>query len=542
MAERVVKVVDDDDDESTPVIDDIKFLKTVKLESENNDPFAVTGEDIKSLRGTDGVFKRKVATELRKARTSHDGSASSTQIDDNVVTGYDAFGVVSPPYNLDYLAKLYEISSPHKAAVDAKAANIVGLGYKFVETPKTKHVLEDLTGNDKKLKKVTRALDIHKEELGDKFEAFNDEDTFTEILVKAWKDYESTGMGYIEVSRKKDGTIGYLGHIPSKTMRMRRKRDGFVQISGNKAVYFANFGAGVDENGKSKSIPNPISGERPNEVIYIKKYSPTSTYYGVPDIIAAQQAVAGNEFAARFNLDYFENKAVPRHLIILKGARLGTRAEAQLLEFFETKLKGQNHRSLYIPLPGDTDEGKVELKIEAVEAGIQDSSFNNYLKANLRDILMVHRVPVTKVSVSEGASLAVAKDADKTFKEQVCAPEQKVFEKKLNRLVKELTDSFILKLDEMTLTDSNTQSQIDERNVKNGIVVPNEVRTREGLPAIKGGDERVDLNAKDKISQAQAEARAQGNRERDSNRSSGATDSQGNARNPKGDGRSEGTA
>ena len=537
---RAVRAVDDEDEY---VIERLGSVDLIKGESENTDPFKEGIEFIKGLGGTDGNFKRRVNTELKKARTSQDGSASSTQIDDNIITGYDAFGVVEPPYNLDYLAKLYEISSPHKAAVDAKTSNIVGLGYKFVETNKTKRTLEDITGNDKKLKRVTRALNQHKDDLLDKFEEFNDEDTFTEILVKVWKDYESTGVGYLEVSRKKDGTIGYLGHIPSKTMRMRRKRDGFVQISGNKAVFFANFGAGRDrETGKPQAINNPIGGGRPNEVIYIKKYSPTSTYYGIPDIIAAKQAIAGNEFAARFNLDYFENKAVPRHLIILKGAQLGNRAEKQLLEFFETGLKGQNHRSLYIPLPGDTDENKVDFKIEPVEAGTQDASFNNYRKANLSDILMVHRVPITKISVSEGASLAVAKDADKTFKEQVCAPEQKIFEKKVNRIVKELTDAFTLKLDEMTLTDANTQSQIDERNVKNGIVVPNEVRTREGLPAIKGGDERVDLNAKAKSATSPAQQSANdatANRQRDANRSANATDSQGNARNPKGEGRTQ---
>lgn len=536
---RVVSAVDEDDESG--VIERLGALTITQAESAYRDPFGANGEALKSIRGTDSVFKRRVTNEIKKARQSIDHSAGSTQVDDNIITGYDAFGVVSPPYNLDYLAKLYEISSPHKAAVDAKAANIVGLGYKFVETPKTKRTIENITGDDKKLKRVTKALAIHREELLDTFETFNEEDTFTEILVKIWRDYEVTGNGYLEISRKKDGSIGYLGHIPSQTMRIRRKRDGFVQISGDKAAFFANFGAGaVDpETEKPKNVTNPIGTGKVNEVIHIKKYSPTSSFYGIPDIVAAKQAIAGNEFAARFNLDYFENKAIPRHVITLKGAKLGTRAEQQLLEFFETSLKGQNHRSLYIPLPGDSDEGKVEFKIDDVGPSIQDSSFNNYRKANLADILMVHRVPITKISVSEGASLAVAKDADKTFKEQVCAPEQKIFEKKLNRIVKEMTDAFILKLDEMTLTDANTQSQIDERMVKNGIWLPNEVRARDGMPAVKGGDKRVDLNAKAASSSpaAQSAANATANRQRDANRSAQSTDNQGNARNPKGDGR-----
>ena len=94
------------------------------------------------------------------------------------------------------------------------------------------------------------------------------------------------------------------------------------------------------------------------------------------------------------------------------------------------------------------------------------------------------------------------------------------------------------RLDEMTLTDADTQSKIDERNVKNGIWTANEVRIRDGMPAIKGGEERVDLNAKDKIAQQQAEMTTI--RERDSARSASSSDSSGEARQPKGEGRAQG--
>lgn len=541
MADRVARADDSNEPvdalESLPQVDHVGHLNISTSSSSSGDAFAADAEDIKKYSGTSAVFKRRVTNELKKVYRG-DG-AESKQITDKPLTGYNIYDVKEPPYNLEYLAKLYELSSPHYAAVNAKVANIVGLGFKFVESPKTKRALERLNDNEDKLKRARNKLEIHKEELHSQLDNFNEEDTFTETLIKVWRDYEVTGNGYIEIGRKKDGTIGYVGHIPAQTIRIRSKRDGFVQMSGFKVQFFANFGDGVDkESGRPKPITNPLGGGRPNEVIHIKKYSPTSGYYGVPDIIAAKNAIAGNEFAARFNLDYFENKAIPRHLIILKGAKLGATAESALLQFFETNLKGQNHRTLYIPLPGDTEDNKVSLDIEPIEAGIQDSSFNNYRKANLADILMVHRVPISKISIAEGASLAVARDADKTFKEQVCAPEQDILEKKLNRMVHELTDAFEIDLNEMTLTDADTQSKIDERMVKAGIWLPNEPRVRDGKPTIEGGNERVDLNAKDKATQAAAENRASGNRERDSRRSAGATDSAGEGRNAQGEGRS----
>lgn len=529
------KVVEEDDFlDSLPVIDYYRTGPDQSSKVEDVDPFNNPISELKSLDGLTPVFKRKVTNDLKKVHRGVDAQSKKIEIDE--ISGYNAFEAVHPPLNLDYLARLYEVSSPHYAAVNAKVSNIVGLGYKFTETSKTKRALEDIEGDKDKLSRIRRKLTRARDDLYDLFDSFNEEDTFTEVLVKVWRDYEATGNGYIEVGRKLDGSIGYIGHCPSISVRIRKKRDGFVQIISNKAVFFRNFGDGNRNRSDYKKNPpvfDPFGGDsNPNELIHIKKYSPTSGFYGIPDVVAATQAVAGNEFAARYNLDYFENKAVPRHVIILKGARLGTATETALLQFFETGMKGKNHRSMYIPLPADTDDNKVELKFEAIEANIQDSSFNNYLKANTNSILMAHRVPITKVSIADGAALAVARDADKTFKEQVCGPEQAILEKKLNRMVKEFTDAFEIDLNEMTLTDADTQSKIDERDIKNQIRTPNEVRATRGDPGLKGGDKVVDLKPQQK-----ADARAQGTRARDAQRSAGASDNAGEARQPKGDGR-----
>jgi PBSX family phage portal protein len=340
-------------------------------------------------------------------------------------------------------------------------------------------------------------------------------------------DYEATGNAYLEIGRKVDGTIGYLGQIPSSNMRVRRNRDGFIQIVNNKIVFFRNYG--------DTETPDPVGNDsRPNEVIHFKKYTPTNNYYGVPDIIPALSALAGDEFASKFNLDYFENKAVPRYIVVVKGAKLSDDSQRKLLEFFQTGLKGKNHRSLYIPLPADDGQSKVEFKMEPVEAGIQDSSFRNYRLENRDEILMAHRVPVTKVSMGQGVSLAAARDADKNFKEQVTRPTQDYFQKKINKIVKEFTDMFTLKFNELTLTDEDTQSKIDERYLRMQVIVPNEVRSRKGMPALDGGDTPIVLNA-----QARAEQNAQNtrNRSRDQERQNNSPDSSGEARNPQGDGR-----
>lgn len=497
---------------------------TRDIASSNEDPFARPASEIRKMSGISDALKKRSYRTMSKV---HRGVGSqSKKIEIEETGGYSMFEVVLPPYNLDYLAKLYEVSAVHGAAVKAKVSNIVGLGYDLVESPATKQKLSAASSEDAK-KKISQKLQRIKQEMNDMIDSWNEDDTFQEVLNKVWTDYETTGNGYIEIGRTNRGNIGYVGHVPSTSIRIRKARDGFIQMISNKAVFFRNFG--------DRKTVNPIGGDtQPNEIIHFKKYSPTNGFYGIPDIVSAKTAVAGNEFAARYNLDYFENKAVPRYVIVIKGATLSKDSERKILNFFQGKLRGENHRTLYVPLPADEGDRKTSFEMKPVEAGIQDSSFTNYRKANVSDILMAHRVPISKVSVSEGASLAIARDADKTFKEQVCRPEQLIAEKKINKLFKELTDIFMFKLNELTLTDEDTQSKIDERYLRMQTFVPNEIRARKGMPAIEGGDKVVDLKPQQA---ADAKATAGQTRTRDANRSAGATDSAGNARNPQGEGR-----
>ena len=503
---------------------------------EGDDLFASKAEDIKKMNGLTPAFKRGVTRGLEKKHQGIEG-ARSKKVDIESLTGYALMDVVVPPYNLDYLAKLYELSSAHKAAVDAKTSNIVGLGYSFVESPKIQLALDETDSQEKK-DKITRKVRRGRIEMQDILDSLNEDDDFLETLKKVWVDYEATGNGYLEIGRTTSGKIGYLGHIPATSLRVRKQRDGFVQILSNKVVFFRNFGS---------DDPNPFANDpNPNEVIHIKKYSPTNTFYGIPDIISAQKAVAGNEFSERYNIEYFENKAVPRYIIVSKGANLSENAKLRVTEFFETALKRQNHRTLYIPLPAEEQGQKIDFEMKPVEAGLQDASFMNYHKVNLSIILMAHRVPITKVSAVD-VPLAAASDLDKTFKEQVTQPEQRIFEKKLNKIIKELSDAFVLKLNELSLTDEDTQSQIDERNIRNSIEVPNEIRSRRGLPAIPDGHstlaekqmEMAMATKTDPAAQQRADSKATAGqtRTRDAQRSAGATDSKGEGRNAKGDGR-----
>ena len=458
------------------------------------------------------------------------GDTGSKLKDNDFITSYEYFKVVTPPYNLDYLAALYEVSPAHAACVRVKVANTVGLGYKFHETEMTKIEMRELKGE--KRKTAFTSIAELKSALHKWTEGTNKEDTFLEVLRKVWTDVEVMGNGYLEIGRKKNNEIGYIGHAPAQTMRVRRERDGFIQIIGRKMTYFRRFG---------ETNPVPVGDDpNPNEIIHFKKYNPTNSYYGIPDIIPAINNISGNEFAERFNIEYFENKAVPRYLIVTKNAKLSADAERQLFQFFQTGLKGQHHRTVYIPLSESMHGANVEFKIEPIEAKIQDASFVKYFQLNDDQIFMAHRVPSTKVTMRDGANLAAARDADKTFKEQVVRPEQIIIETKLEPIWGKKTDVLYFKLNEMSLTDEDTRSKIWERRLKTQSATPNEERADRGEIGLEGGDKVLDVfkaNAAgpSEASRTRADLRPS---ERASDRSANAPDSDGEGRSAAGEGRS----
>lgn len=464
------------ENDSVEEIEDISYI-SINSKEESVDPFSMIKIDSLSPK-----MKRK-AIRLQKRHEGEDGTKSK-YLDPEVINGYSLWDIVNPPYDLDNLARLYDQSAIHYASINARVMNTVGLGYEFTETLKSRRKIEKAQDNPAKLERTRKELQDLREELDELFESFNVEETLIETMIRVWQDCLTVGNGYLEVGRNNSGKIGYIGHIPATMVRVRRKRDGFVQLSrANKiqAVFFRNF--------QDLEMDDPINGDpSPNEIIHFKMYSPNSTYYGIPPAVSAAAAIIGDKFAKEYNIDYFENKAIPRYAIILKGAKLSNKSKLELVNYFRTEVKGRNHGTLVVPIPASIGSDS-DIKFEKLEAGIQDASFDKYRKSNRDEILIANRVPAPKVGVYDNANLAVSRDADKTFKIQVIGPDQAVIEKKINRLLSEFTDMLQFKLKKIDLLDEDMESRIYDRYLRTEVVSPNEVRAKIGLPEKSGGDE-----------------------------------------------------
>ena len=374
------------------------------------------------------------------------------------VEAYASGEVITPPYDLDALAQLYETSAPHKACVDAKVTNTVGLGYRFVPAPS-----HPGAPNPNNL-----ALLHHL------FDNCNPEMTFTEVLAAVWTDVKCLGNGYIEITRNSLGEIDGFYHVPGTTMRLRGDGEGFLQIRDTERRYFRALGA--------PEQADPLTGETQTEIMHLKKYTPQSSYYGIPDIVAAMAAVVGDKEAREYNIDFFENHAVPRLAIIVEGGQLSDEVLAQIQEYMETEIRGQGHKTLVLDVPGND----VRIRLEPLTVGVsQDAAFLEYRKANRDEVLMVHRVPPSKITVVENANLANAQDQDKTFREQVIRPEQHRIEYRLNRLIRQQLGlgDWRFEFLEMDLSEAKEEAEIAQIYSQIGAWTVEEIRGRQGLSA-----------------------------------------------------------
>jgi len=271
------------------------------------DPFSKSWTELKSYSGLDNNFKRRTSRLIDKADNNPTqgyldsaraeqhglGDAKSKEINPGTVyrNGYGLFDVITPPWNVYELANYYDTSFANHAAIDAKVENIVGLGYDFEVSSSTMLRLESNKDRDQ-VARARNRIERAKIEMHEWLESLNDDDSFTTTMMKVYTDVQAVGNGYLEVGRTTRGEIGYIGHIPATTMRVRRLRDGYVQIIGSKVVYFRNFGA---------KNANPVTSDpRPNEIIHFKQYSPLNTFYGVPDIMSAINSLHGDQSSRRY--------------------------------------------------------------------------------------------------------------------------------------------------------------------------------------------------------------------------------------------------
>jgi len=397
--------------------------------------------------------------------------------------------VITPLYDPMIWAFLLEQNTRLNTLVTKMAQNTVGLGWELVPIKEEETWVEQ----------HREEIEAEKEKIAPLLQQPNPEMPFTQLMTQVKIDEESTGQGYIEVTRTKSGNqVGALYHVPSYTIRMCKEGDRYVQMrpsDTSKKVYFKPFGVerelsastGKWENDGSngKEVYRVTPEDRATEIIQFRIYTPRSSFYGVPRVVSAAPAIAGTRLAHRRNVAFFENDATPRIAILVNGGELSDESMKMIEEFIDARGKGPGNagRVMLLQARGADQilgSGKdLNIQLMPLTVGVQDdASFIKYLNANNEEVREAFGIGQIFIGTSDDVNRAVALAMKQVTVEQVFEPEASRYEYRMNAtILKSFEPKYVkLRFKRPRTTDTLMEAQAYSMLSAVGGITPNDVR------------------------------------------------------------------
>jgi PBSX family phage portal protein len=311
--------------------------------------------------------------------------------------------IAYPPLSLAQILSLTYSNAFHTQCIALKADMSVGLEY---EAPKeVERFLESIAGGQ----------------------------PFLEILHQAAFDWECMGNAYFEVARSRRGQIGEIFHVHAQTV--------FVVPQGNR------IGGYIQETDGVVPFAPFAAREGTNELYPFKRYTPLSSWYGLPEWVAALEALRLDQEKKTFYASFFRNYAVPSLALILTGAEFDETTEATIRNGFKD-LKGTDnaHRTMLLSVPF---EG-AEIKFERLMADLKDMPFDKLSAATREEILAAHGVPPRLVGIVTAGQLGGGSEMESqmlSFIEMKVRPRMKYLENRVKLLLRDqgLPEEFVLR-------------------------------------------------------------------------------------------------
>jgi PBSX family phage portal protein len=412
---------------------------------------------------------------------------------------FAGMGAVTPPYDPETLALLFENSSSLRQNVDSYVTNIDAFGHRFepvidldasdvdqrianalfVERARTKETPETPTPEEVAAKKreVTEHMRVERARLETFFDFCCVDLSFVTLRRRTRQDIEVMGNGYWEVLRDGGGDIVQFVYIPGFTMRllpldaelveddvklkvtelsydtmkMRRRFRRYVQVFEQQVVFFKEFGdrrvlsrkhgtfhASIDELLAKDGTDGPAT-----EILHFKLHNPRSAY-GTPRWIGNLLAVLGSRQAEEVNFLYFENKSVPPLALLVSGGRLSAQSIPRIESFIETHIRGKRnfHKILILEAEpagsgGDlAHTGRMKIELRPLTNAQQsDALFQNYDERNMDKVGQSFRLPRLLRGDIRDFNRSTGDSALMFAEMQVFQPEREEFDFVINRKV-----------------------------------------------------------------------------------------------------------
>lgn len=357
--------------------------------------------------------------------------------------------VLVTPYPLETLASVREQSNILPQCIAAMVTNIASYGFRVIP-------VDDETEMDEGERKLLHSF----------VKSANTEESMSRVHSKTVDDFEHYGFGFYEIIRNQRGEISLIKNASAFRTRLMKRDDKvisvekevsrggrrstvierkrfrkYVQMLGNKKVYFKEFGDPRDmdyETGDYSRRGRLAASRRATELLHVRQHSEDE--YGVPRWISQLPSIFGSREAEEVNLRYFEDNTVPPMMISVAGGRLTRESYEKLNKLLQAKGVGkdrQNQIILVEAIPessGLEEKGSISLKVDKLSDVRQsDGLFSDYDKANTGKVRSAFRLPPIAIGMNESMNFATANVSAYVSETQVYAPERMSHDEFLNK-------------------------------------------------------------------------------------------------------------
>lgn len=357
--------------------------------------------------------------------------------------------VLATPYPMEVLATVREQSNILPQCIEAMVTNIAKYGFRVVP------IDEDTTPDEAETKLLQSFI-----------KSANTEESMSRVHSKVVNDYEHYGFGFFEVIRDQSGAVSLIKFANAFKTRLMKRGDKeipvtktvfrggrrstvverkrfrkYVQMIGNKKVYFKEFGDPRDmdyQTGEYTRGGRIAAKRRATEILHMRQNSEDE--YGVPRWISQLPSIFGSREAEEVNLRYFEDNTVPPMMISVAGGRLTRESYEKLNTLLKARGVGkdrQNQIILVEAIPessGLEEKGSISLKVDKLSDVRQsDGLFSDYDQSNITKIRSAFRLPPIAIGLNESMTFASANVSAYVSETQVYAPERIGHDEFLNK-------------------------------------------------------------------------------------------------------------
>lgn len=220
----------------------------------------------------------------------------------------------------------------------------------------------------------------------------------------------------------------------------------------------------------------------PEDIVHHKYPSPLDQYRGTSPLKAAAVRVDIEEYASIYQRDFFLNSARPDAVLQFEG-NLSPEQKDEIRDGWNNRYQGKGKSSKIGILEGG-------VKYQQLSISQREMDYIESMKFTRDDILVVFKTPKPIVAITDDVNRANAEAAKEVYMANTVKPELRRLVEQINEMLiyPDFGDSFFLDFDDPTPENREQTIKEYESGLTQGYITRNEVRQREGLEPVDGGD------------------------------------------------------